>query len=475
MPNISQSRNHKFLIITGDLLCILFAYISAFYIRYSGFPTRNWESFLSLLPWILLIGLFFISIYELYALDRKNTLWDISVKIVIAVIFMAFLTMSASYLFREFAMPRSVILIASIFTIILLMIFKTAYLKLTRGNTVGRVLLIGDEETTQRMVNKIKHPMLKDTNVKCMKPNTTISKIDHHLQNCDYVVLCDNVIKEDKSQIIYHAMNHDKLVYVIPTLYELLMQRAHVSPLDDTLVMSVKPFGLTWDQTMIKRIFDFVSASVILILISPVLLITALIVKLEDSKASIIYKQERYGKKNKPFTIYKFRSMVEGAENGTGPVLAKDNDDRITKVGKFMRSTRLDELPQLFNVIKGDMSLVGPRPERGFFIKQLSKEYYHYGYRNTVQPGITGYAQIMGKYSTKVDDKLRFDLYYIRNYTFWLDIVILLKTIIVIFDKSKAEGTGTDENVQSKHSANSTNAEKSASKTKDKKKESVKA
>lgn len=441
MSNISELKNHKAIIILGDLICILVAYISAFYIRYHGFPQKNWDSFISLLPWILLIGLFFISVYELYALDRKNTLWDISVKIVIAVIFMSFLTMSASYLFREFAMPRSVILIAMFFMIFLMIMFKWTYIKLTRGKVVGRVLLIGDDESAQRMIGKIKHPMLKGTHVTHIQPTTPMNKIHQHITHSDYVMLCTNISKETKSKIIYHAMECNKLVYTIPSLYELLLQRASVTPFDDTLVMSVKPFGLTWDQTVLKRIFDIVSSVFILILISPILLLTALLVKLEDPKGSIIYKQERYGKNNKPFMIYKFRSMIEGAESKTGPVLATENDNRITKVGKFMRATRLDELPQLFNVLKGDMSLVGPRPERGFFIKQLSKEIYHYGYRNTVQPGITGYAQIMGKYSSEVHDKLRFDLYYIRNYSFWLDIVILLKTFIVLFDKSKAEGT----------------------------------
>jgi exopolysaccharide biosynthesis polyprenyl glycosylphosphotransferase len=441
MPSYSELRNHKFIIILGDMLCILAAYIGAFYIRYNGFPQRNWESFISLLPWILLIGLFFISIYELYAIDSRTTLWDVSVKIVIAVIFMAFLTMAASYLFREFAMPRSIVLIGSVFTIILMLIFKGIYLRLVRGTAAGNVLVIGDDENTQGLLAKIKHPMLKGTRIKHIQPSTSIEKIDFLLQQVDYVVLCPKIGKQKKSLIIYHAMERKKMVYVIPSLYELLLQRATVTPLDDTMVMSVKPFGLTFDQVLIKRIFDFVSSAVILLAISPLLLIVAVIVKLEDRKGSVIYKQERLGKNNKPFTIYKFRSMVEGAENKSGPVLATANDARITKVGKFMRSTRLDELPQLFNVLKGDMSLVGPRPERGFFIKQLSKEYYHYGYRNTVQPGITGYAQIMGKYSTKVDDKLRFDLYYIRNYTFWLDIIILLKTFIVLFDKTKSEGT----------------------------------
>ncbi|MCD8501163.1 MAG: sugar transferase [Bacillaceae bacterium] len=239
-------------------------------------------------------------------------------------------------------------------------------------------------------------------------------------------------------------MQNNKIVYVIPSLYELLLQRASVTPLDDTLVLSVKPFGLTWDQVLFKRLFDFVVSLAAVVIVSPIMLLTAIIVKLEDPKGSVIYKQERLGKDNKPFMIYKFRSMIEGAENKTGPTLAIENDSRITKVGKFMRSTRLDELPQLLNVLKGDMSLVGPRPERDFFVQQLTKEHDDYCYRNKVQPGITGYAQIMGKYSTEAQDKLRFDLYYIRSYTFWLDIVILLKTFIVLLDKTKAEGTSAE-------------------------------
>jgi exopolysaccharide biosynthesis polyprenyl glycosylphosphotransferase len=202
----------------------------------------------------------------------------------------------------------------------------------------------------------------------------------------------------------------------------------------------VRPFLLTWDKVFVKRVFDILSAVVLLIAAFPALLITAVMVKLEDPKADIIYSQERLGKNNRPFTIYKFRSMIQGAEKTTGPVLAASDDKRITKVGRFIRATRLDELPQLFNVLKGDMSLVGPRPEREFFIRELTERYFHYGYRNRVKPGITGYAQVMGKYTTDAEDKLRFDLYYIRNYSLWLDIIILLKTCLVIFDKTKSEG-----------------------------------
>ncbi|BAB07370.1 BH3651 [Halalkalibacterium halodurans C-125] len=271
MPYINELRNHKFLIILVDLLCILAAYIAAFYIRYQGFPAKNWESFVSLLPWILLIGLFFISVYELYALDRKNTLWDILVKIFVAVTFMAFLTMAASYFFREFALPRSILFIASVFTIVLLATWKYVFLKLTRRNVVGKVLFIGDDDNTERMISKIKHPMLKGTSIKQVHPNIPMDKINHYMRHADYIILCTSIQKEKKSMIIYHAMECNKLVYVVPTLYELLLQRSSVTPLDDTMLMSVKPFGLTWDQAFIKRAFDVVTSAFTLICTSPLL------------------------------------------------------------------------------------------------------------------------------------------------------------------------------------------------------------
>ncbi|WP_444685006.1 sugar transferase [Alkalicoccus luteus] len=440
MYSMDDTRNHKFLLILGDLLCILIAYISAFYIRYLDFPDRNWEAFLSLLPWILLIGLFFISVYELYSLDRKHTVSDIVRKILVATALMTFLTMAASYLFREFAMPRSVVLIASIFTVFLMVTFKVLYLKVTRGNKIGKVLLVGDGEAASKLLYKIRHPMLKGTAVRHVSEHVPLEELNYYLNEVDFVVLATDISKEKKSQIIYYAMERNKVVYVIPELYELLLQKATSSPMDDTLVMGVRPFLLTWDKVFLKRVFDFLSAVILIILASPALIATAIMVKLEDPKADIIYSQERLGKYNKPFTIYKFRSMIQGAEKSTGPVLATSDDKRITKVGKLIRATRLDELPQLFNVLKGDMSLVGPRPEREFFIQELTQKYYHYGYRNRVKPGITGYAQVMGKYTTDAEDKLRFDLYYIRNYSLWLDIIIILKTCLVVFDKSKSEG-----------------------------------
>ncbi len=440
MTPFSTSRSHRLMIIAVDLALILVAYVAAFYIRYQGFPERNWDSFVNLLPWILLIGLFFVTVYELYELRRKTTS-DMVSAVFISVTFMAFITMAASFLFREFALPRSIIIMATLFTMALFVLWKRIYQSIVQEKTTGQVLVIGDNEETQKIVTQLKHPLFKGTKIRHVQANTDLDKVDELLSRVDCVVLCPQIPKERKSAIIYQAMKQEKEVYVVPSLYELLMSGASIASFDDTMVMAVRPFGLSWDQRLIKRLFDVVVSGIAIVLLSPLFLLISLLIKLEEPHGSIIYRQKRLGLHNKEFTIYKFRSMVEGAETLTGPVLAEENDPRITRVGRFIRKTRLDELPQLFNVFKGDMSLVGPRPEREFFIRQLSKQYITYAYRNTVKPGMTGFAQIMGKYSTDVEDKLRYDLYYIRNYSFWLDIIIILRTFIVLMDKEKAEGT----------------------------------
>jgi exopolysaccharide biosynthesis polyprenyl glycosylphosphotransferase len=439
MSSILSSRSFRMLVMMVDLVLIFLAYVLAFILRYDIIPKRNWHSFLALSPWILLISLFFLSVYDLFSLNRKSS-WDIISSILVAVTFTAFITMSASFIFREFALPRTVIMIAYFLSILLLTGWKISFKKWNQKAEKGHVLLIGDITETERLMVQIKSPLLRGTKVKHIQPNTPVERIYQMINQVDYVMISPNMMQEKKSKIIYHSMKNGKIVYVIPTLYDLLLSKSIITSLDDTMVMAVKPFGLSLDQQIIKRLFDIIVSSLMLIIIMPVLLVTALLIKLEDPKGSILYKQKRIGKDNKEFTIYKFRSMIEGAENLTGPVLAEKNDHRITRVGRFIRLTRIDELPQLYNVLRGDMSIVGPRPEREFFIQKFAKELKSYHYRNTVKPGITGYAQIMGKYTTDVQDKLMYDLYYIRNYSLWLDIVILLRTVIVLMDKTKAEG-----------------------------------
>jgi lipopolysaccharide/colanic/teichoic acid biosynthesis glycosyltransferase len=184
---------------------------------------------------------------------------------------------------------------------------------------------------------------------------------------------------------------------------------------------------------------DIVISSLGLIVTSPLLLIISIIIKLYDG-GRVLYKQERVTENNKIFNLYKFRTMVENAEIQTGPVLAADNDTRITPLGRFLRASRIDELPQLLNVLKGDMSLVGPRPERPYFADRFNEEIDGFKYRIYVKAGITGLAQILGNYSTDPKTKAKYDLMYIKNYSLLLDIIIIFNTIKTILLKDSSKG-----------------------------------
>lgn len=187
-------------------------------------------------------------------------------------------------------------------------------------------------------------------------------------------------------------------------------------------------------RTFVKRTFDIVVSSVLLLLAAPIMLFTVLAIVLESGRP-VIYRQERVGQGGRNFNVLKFRSMHTNAESDGKPRWAQANDDRVTRVGRIIRKTRIDELPQLFNVLKGDMSLVGPRPERPFFVRQLEQQLPFYEVRHSVKPGVTGWAQVCYEYGASVDDagnKLRYDLYYVKNHTLFLDILILFKTIRVV-------------------------------------------
>lgn len=184
----------------------------------------------------------------------------------------------------------------------------------------------------------------------------------------------------------------------------------------------------------VKRLFDLVISSMLLLISLPLMLITALLIKLE-SPGPILYRQERVGTGGKTFTILKFRSMRADAEHDGKPRWASLNDNRITLVGRFIRRTRIDELPQIFNVFLGDMSFVGPRPERPYFVQDLTQQIPYYGVRHTVKPGITGWAQVRYAYGSSVDDalhKLQYDLYYVKNHSLFLDLMILFQTVQVV-------------------------------------------
>ena len=222
------------------------------------------------------------------------------------------------------------------------------------------------------------------------------------------------------------------------SFYEMLTGKLVVNAINPSWLIFAEGFRKSLTRRVMKRFVDLILAGIMLIVFFPLGVMIALLIKF-DSKGPVIFSQERIGQNDKIYKMHKFRSMVEDAEKMSGPVWALNDDNRITRVGNIIRKLRMDELPQLWNVLKGNMSFVGPRPEREHFVKQLEKNVPYYSERHTVKPGITGWAQVSYGYGASVDDaieKLNYDLFYIKNMSFFMDLMIVLKTIkIVLFRK----------------------------------------
>lgn len=244
---------------------------------------------------------------------------------------------------------------------------------------------------------------------------------------------------EDQGAIVRRASMLGRRVFFIPGVFELLVTGAPLLHVDDVLMVSLTPPQLNPGQRSLKRALDIAGSVTLLTLATPVMAATAILIRL-TSPGKVLFTQQRVGRKGAEFVLYKFRTMVADAEQQTGPVLATANDPRITKTGVFLRATRLDELPQLFNVLRGEMSLVGPRPERAHFVQQFREQIPGYEFRHAVKPGITGMAQVFGRYSTTAERKLRFDLTYITRYSLFMDIRILLSTLAVLLRREQAQG-----------------------------------
>ena len=249
---------------------------------------------------------------------------------------------------------------------------------------------------------------------------------------------------EQKEALVKYAYDITKPIYLLPDIYDVIINGGKNVYLVDTPMYMVNNFGPSQLEKIVKRIFDIVFSLVLLVVMSPFLLITALAVKLQDG-GPVFYKQTRLTQYGREFEIIKFRSMKVDAEKVGGAQLAKENDDRITKVGKFIRATRLDEFPQLFNILKGDMSVVGPRPERPELAAKIEEKLPEFHYRLKAKAGLTGYAQVYGKYNTKLKDKLLFDLIYIEHYSLLMDIRILFLTFKIVFMKESTEGVTDNE------------------------------
>ena len=332
----------------------------------------------------------------------------------------------------------------SIFTA---MIFVIVFAKLNKKATkrINIALIFGSKNA---VTAKIKLDALKNEyNItRLISADKDIDFIENAIKNHNAVMIND--VKGQKRNDIIKLCYQKKIpVYVIPKVTDILIRNAKELNVIDTPMMFIDKGGLTVMQRFVKRTMDICISALAMIITSPLMLVIALAIKLEDG-GPVFYKQKRATLNEKEFQILKFRSMIVNAEKGGVSIPVTGLDPRITKIGKIIRPFRLDELPQLFNIFMGDMSIVGPRPERLEHIYKYSRKVPEFSYRLNVKGGLTGYAQIFGKYNTSPYDKLILDLIYIQNYSLLLDIKLMLLTIPVLFSKESTEGFEVNEEIE---------------------------
>ena len=298
-----------------------------------------------------------------------------------------------------------------------------------------RLLLICDLAAKDDLIRKISSRKDLYEVSCCVSAEEPLERLKEAIHGHDAMMLY-GIEEQKRNALVKYCYEKDIRIYVAPEISDILLRGADRVHSFDTPFLLLRNYGLSFEQRIIKRAMD--------IIISAFMLITALAIRLEDHGPAL-YKQERVTLNGKKFYIYKFRSMVTDAEK-YGAQFSSKNDPRITKVGRFIRATRLDELPQLWNILNGDMSIVGPRPERQTYIEEFCRETPEFIYRLKVKAGLTGYAQIYGKYNTTPLDKLKLDLMYIESYSILQDIRLIFLTLKIMFMKESTEGVEEGQN-----------------------------
>lgn len=302
-----------------------------------------------------------------------------------------------------------------------------------------KLLLIHGDRPIEDILDKFKSRKDKFEVCKCMHIREGVDAVRKEaLERYDAVVLWD-ISVESRNQILKFCYGQSIRTYIMPKIPDVILKGAEELHLFDTPLLLTREYSLTIEQRFLKRCIDLIFALLLFIIASPFMLLTALAVKLYDG-GPVLYKQVRCTIGGREFRILKFRSMRVDAEKDGVARLASKGDSRITPVGKFIRKVRLDELPQLINIIRGDMSFIGPRPERPEIIALYQEAMPEFTYRMKVKAGLAGYAQVYGKYNTTPYDKLKLDLAYIENYSVWLDLKLMLLTVKVLLWPDSTEG-----------------------------------
>ena len=439
-------------VVDGVIICL--AVSIGFLVRYRAIPELYYPSFLQLLPVWLIVNFATLSIYELYG--KPPCQWrELRSRLLVGYGVSFLIVLASSYLLRDANFPRPVMAVALVVTVALGLVWRRLLWRAFHQSIENTKVLVIDTSPSIVTLAKKVESALGSQVVQIELGPSDRERAPRPLVDgsmASYVAaaqegLCSDevravVVGPDvpyplKCAIATEGFKAGKEVHLVPSWYDILLSRATLSQVDDTPTLTIQPPRHLDRIPTGKRLLDVAISLPLVIVLAPLMLLIAVAVRL-DSPGPALFRQERVGLGNRPFTLLKFRTMVADAERLTGPVLATENDPRLTRVGRFLRATRLDELPQLFNVLRGEMSLVGPRPERPFFVNTFSSQIPHYEQRHRVPGGVTGLAQVLGRYSTSPEDKLRYDLLYAGSASAISDLRILLKTVATVFNRRSA-------------------------------------
>ena len=424
----------------GNVIIVALSYYLIFYLKtYFGRPytAPNFQALRIIIPWILIS---FIILYFVYRINQlmEVDFYEIFLGIVFSGTILALLTLAFSFFFRAFAFPRSAIIYSFLTQVIFLtgfnFIIYHLYIKLI--TPINLLFLTYDSQDKylnyfqQAAGNRFKIQKFETKS----KP---FEEIEEKVNNFGFILIDNKIDTEIKEKILIKTITNEKKVYVVPGIYELLLLNTNTHFIGEFPILETNSLGPAWFEEFIKRTLDITTAIIALVFFSPLILIVSLLIVFE-SNLPIFFLQERAGAKGKVFKTIKFRTMIKDAEKYTGPVLSNENDPRITRIGKFLRKTGIDEIPQFINVLKGEMSVVGPRPERPEIISEIKKIIPEYDLRLNVKPGITGFAQLTGKYDTPFDKKLAMDMLYAKQkFTIVADLFVMLNTLKLFFSPHK--------------------------------------
>jgi len=418
-----------------DLLVVCFSYFIWVYIKsFLGKPYSavNITSIKAFVPYIIIAYLLLFFIYSLYeggGFDFYETFLGIFFSCFIIFI----LGFALSFFLRAFAVPRTVIIYSFIIQIILLALLHWVVNKIYVNLSPPLKILVlskdkSETKTVSEYLENIKAGKIT-LELMLIESKGFLKKVEDALKNFDLFVIDDSFTVEEKSDLLKFFAYRDKPVYIVPGVYELLLLNPRTHFVNNLTLFEINLVNISGIGRIIKRAMDILVSIVALTVFSPVMLIVSLSI-IFDSGRPVFFLQERAGVNGKSFKTIKFRTMSKEAEKYTGPVLSSEDDPRITKVGKFLRKTGFDEILQFINVLKGDLSVVGPRPERTELMQKIQENIPNFDMRLKVKPGITGFAQLHGKYDTPSDDKLKMDLLYAKQKnTILTDIYVMFNTV----------------------------------------------